>query len=238
MPDWIKVEHCTPSKPEVLQLARSLGITRDDAFGKAMRFWIWLDSITVDGRVDGVASQDVDAVVGVDGFCVAMERTGWLIYDAEKLQVCVPNFGRHNGVSAKSRALKTRRQADWRAHKTVDAAPSTREEKRRIEKNKKKTPLPPSVPDELNTPEFLTAWEEWKQHRREIHEPLTETSVKKQLAQFVAWGIPRSIAAIEHTIRKGWQGLREPDAAKPNGKPKTQERLNAALEAMKHADSQ
>lgn len=58
---------------------------------------------------------------------------------------------------------------------------------------------------------MVKAWDEWQRHRIEIKKPLTPTQAHKQLEQFEAWGAARSIAAIEYTIAKGWQGLREPD---------------------------
>ena len=250
---WIKVDSTTPHKPEVLKLARVLEVSRDDAFGKAMRFWIWLDGVTVDGRVDGVTSHDVDAVVGAEGVAVALEAVGWLELDDESQTITVPNFEAHNGETAKARGLKTQRQARWRK-KTVDVpastSVSTREEKSREEKSKENTPLAPQgekpinpidsdskpsdngrkprklkkpellppLPASLGSGEMLTAWDDWIRHRREIRKPLTVTCAAKQVAQFEKWGETRAIAAIEHTILKGWQGLREPDAPpdKPN----------------------
>jgi hypothetical protein len=68
-------------------------------------------------------------------------------------------------------------------------------------------PIPPT----LDTPEFRTAWDEWLQHRRQIKKPLQPLSQQKQLDEFTSWGPDRAIAAIDHTIRKSWQGIREPD---------------------------
>jgi hypothetical protein len=137
---WIKVENATPNKPEVLKLARLLGVSRDDAFGKAMRFWIWLDGVTVDGVVDGVTSHDVDAVVGAVGVADALVSAGWLSVSKDGQSITVPNFDRHNGESAKARGLKAKRQAKWRAGNVDGEAstrastpPSTREDKRREE---------------------------------------------------------------------------------------------------------
>ena len=150
---WIKVDSTTPHKPEVLKLARVLEVSRDDAFGKAMRFWIWLDGVTVDGRVDGVTSHDVDAVVGAEGVAVALEAVGWLELDDESQTITVPNFEAHNGETAKARGLKTQRQARWRK-KTVDVpastSVSTREEKSREEKSKENTPLAPQGEKPIN----------------------------------------------------------------------------------------
>lgn len=71
------------------------------------------------------------------------------------------------------------------------------------------------IPLELNTPEFKKAWEDWIQHRKEIKKALTVQSVKMQMGDFVKWGAPRAIAAINYTIKRGWQGIREEES--PSG---------------------
>ncbi len=136
--EWIKVEISTADKPEVLKMARMLGIDRDAVFGKLIRFWAWIDVQCVDGVVDGVVDADIDSICHQTGFSAALCAVNWLICDAEREQIMVPNFGRHNGESAKKRALKNDRQAKWRSKTVdvpVDATPSTtastREEKRR-----------------------------------------------------------------------------------------------------------
>jgi hypothetical protein len=63
----------------------------------------------------------------------------------------------------------------------------------------------------LNSPEFLETWNQWERHRREIKKPLTTLQGQKQLEKFAEWGLKRSVAAINHTIEKGWQGIREPE---------------------------
>ncbi|MCF7732103.1 MAG: hypothetical protein K9N23_10460 [Akkermansiaceae bacterium] len=59
---------------------------------------------------------------------------------------------------------------------------------------------------------FRAAWSDWEKHRSEIKKKLTPTSVAQQFKKFAEWGERRTIAAIEHTIEKGWQGLVEPTA--------------------------
>jgi uncharacterized protein YdaU (DUF1376 family) len=66
------------------------------------------------------------------------------------------------------------------------------------------------IPERLQTPEFLAAWEDWKQHRKEIKKPLTLKSSMAQMRQFIEWGPDRAVKAIEYTILKGWQGIQEP----------------------------
>lgn len=162
---WIKVENTTPNKPEILRLSRLLGVSRDDAFGKAMRFWIWIDGVSVDGRVDGVASPDVDAVVGAVGVAAALAAVGWLQIDDENHVIHVPHFERHNGESAKARGLRAKRQAKWRG-KRVDgdvdggvdgAAPP---DKRREDKNNTPYKSPKGdKPSLAYTQEFERWWQ-------------------------------------------------------------------------------
>ena len=64
---------------------------------------------------------------------------------------------------------------------------------------------------------FRATWESWVKHRKQIKKPLTEEQVRMQMAEFAKWGEDRSRLAIQHTIKKGWQGLREPDER--DGKP-------------------
>lgn len=77
------------------------------------------------------------------------------------------------------------------------------------------------LPDVLSQyPELVEAWAEWKLHRKEKRTPLTEQSAKRQIADMVGWGPGKSVAAIHHSIKSGYQGLfppkdyREPPAAK------------------------
>jgi len=72
------------------------------------------------------------------------------------------------------------------------------------------------LPPALDVPDFLTAWDEWQTHRREIRKPLTPTSVKRQLATLADQGPTVAVAMIRKSIERGWTGLFAPDA--PKGK--------------------
>ena len=65
------------------------------------------------------------------------------------------------------------------------------------------------MPASLRTENFLKAWVEWQQHRREIRKKLTPLAAHRQLAQLEAMGEARAIAAIEHSIQNGWTGIFE-----------------------------
>lgn len=71
---------------------------------------------------------------------------------------------------------------------------------------------PPSAPLPFSSPAFAETWTKWKKHRTEIKKPLRPTMEAEQLAELAVWGESRAIAALNHTIAKGWQGIREPDA--------------------------
>jgi hypothetical protein len=70
-------------------------------------------------------------------------------------------------------------------------------------------PFPSSLEGSV---EFQEEWESWVKHRVQIKKPLTAEQVKKQLQEFGEWGVERAVAAIRHTVKKGWQGIREPEA--------------------------
>jgi len=150
--DWIKVEHATTRKAEVMKMARMLGVNRREMVGTLVDFFVWCDANCVDGIVDGVVDADVDEVMMCPGLSAVLKEVGWLSFDADPPKMRMVNWDRHNGETAKKRALKNRAQSKWRAN--VDAAQSTkastREEKRRediksksIARKKPALPLPP-----------------------------------------------------------------------------------------------
>jgi hypothetical protein len=204
---WIKVECSTPNKPEVLKLARLLNVSRDDAFGKAMRFWIWLDGVTVDGVVDGVTSHDVDAVVGAVGVADALVLAGWLTISEDGQTIAVPNFDRHNGESAKARGLKTKRQAKWRAGRVdgeASTSASTREEKSRVLTKKEKKATTDLIGGTcLDTPEFREAWNVCKSHLAENSDKgkLSEAWEQSALAGLARLGYARALADVRCTCQ-------------------------------------
>lgn len=94
------------------------------------------------------------------------------------------------------------------------------------QKKKKRTPPPPSgvppskkakkplwtgtLPEPLRRSDFELAWMGWLAYRsEEIRKPVTQRSGDMALRELEALGAERAIAAINHTIAKGWQGIRE-----------------------------
>ena len=111
--DWIKWTVGLTRKPEVLGMARRLGADRRTVAGCLMELWEWMDQVSCDGHADYVTPADIDGHVGVTGFADAMAEVGWL--RADDRGVIFTNFDRHNGTSAKKRALATERKRNQRA---------------------------------------------------------------------------------------------------------------------------
>jgi hypothetical protein len=91
----------------------------------------------------------------------------------------------------------------------------------------KETPLRKSqgalkmeIPESLPFPSeaFKEAWNDWQQHRREIKKKLTPKSIEKQFKELSAMGESNAIAAIDHSISKGWTGI-FPAPSGPTSKP-------------------
>ena len=188
--DWIKIEHVTPDKPEVWEMAELLGIDADSVAGKLLRIWIWADQQTISGNARSVTFALLNRISGVTGFAEAMTAVGWLVKEGSEVRFV--NFDRHNGKTAKTRALGAKRVEAHRAgngsvtqtalqnadSSVTKALPEKRREE--IEKthtppgeesqkptNTKQTGTPAhsehevDVPPRMRTPECAAAFENW-----------------------------------------------------------------------------
>ena len=110
--DWIKFEHTTPDKPEVVKMATALKIDQDAVVGKLLRVWLWADANSLNGECVGVTEAFIDRLTCRRGFAAAMRSVGWLV--GNDGEVSFTNFSRHNGATAKARAVENRRKSDYR----------------------------------------------------------------------------------------------------------------------------
>lgn len=62
-------------------------------------------------------------------------------------------------------------------------------------------------PESLNNEDFKNSFNEWKDYRKEIKKPLTDSTIKKQLI-FLSKQ-PDPVAVIDNSITNSWQGLFE-----------------------------
>jgi len=150
--------------PAVIGIADALDLDEDTVVGKLHRLWSWADSQSRDGHAASVTKKWVDRYVRADGFADAMISVGWMIVD--KSGVTLPNFDRHNGKTAKTRALSSDRQSRKRHGDVTEESRDerdknvTREEKRREEKNKIKNGA--AAPVQIPIDPKAALWARWK----------------------------------------------------------------------------
>jgi hypothetical protein len=107
----------------------------------------------------------------------------------------------------------------------------------------KTPPTPPAgrLPPELDSQEFQEAWTEWEAHRKHKRAKLTPETIRRQYKKLASMGMERAIAAIGHSIEKGWTGIYEPsDNGVPKKKPSADELLAKlhALDQRKAAENE
>jgi len=229
MAAWIKWNHGLESRPEVLAMARSLGLDPIHVAGCCMVAWAWGDRELRNGRAASVDVAQLDQIARVENFGNAMVKAGWLRCDDSGF--VFSKWDRHNSKSAKQRALAYLRQQKLRGKNggenvTVgsfqkrDQSKSKSKSKSKNKNKNKDSPLPP----DFQTPEFQSAWTEWQAFRNEQRKPMTASTIKKQIALFQTIGHDAAIASINQSIRNGWQGLFDPrreDSRRPARKPST-----------------
>lgn len=162
--DWLKVEVSLPEKPEVWRIARITGLDPDCVVGKLFKVWRWFDAHTESGNAASVTYALVDSITSVTGFAEAMVFAGWLEQSGSDLSL--PNFARHNGKTAKNRALTAKRVGKLRNAPIVTSA-LPREEKRREENKEQKqdqeilrSPNGSRLPADWSLPDDWRSWAE------------------------------------------------------------------------------
>lgn len=134
---WIKVRTDLAADPAVVSIAAALGVDRFAVVGRLHWIWSWAGSNSRDGRIAGVTAAWIDELVALEGFAAAMISAGWLIESDRGIRF--PKFNRHNGQSAKTRALTAQRVARSRSRSGNDrSVTQSLPEKRREEKREGK----------------------------------------------------------------------------------------------------
>ena len=116
--EWIKMRHVLPDEVEVLAMAARLSLSQEAVVGHLLRVWSWFDLHTRDGNAPCVTLVTLDALARCAGFGDAMVAVGWM--ELSVTGVRVPNFDRHNGATAKKRALTARRVEKLRRSRNAE----------------------------------------------------------------------------------------------------------------------
>lgn len=194
--DWIKFETVTPDKPEVYRIAETLNIDPDAVIGKLIRIWIWADQQTIDGNARSVTKMLIDRVTGVPGFADSMLSAGWLKQGKHGLSF--PNFDRHNGNSAKNRALTNKRV---KRKRNADGVTDALLEKIREE----------SIPDGIDKAAFIKYFEYRQAMQKRSR--LTEEACRLAFKLLAKHPFETQRQMIETSIMSGWTGLFPPKGA-------------------------
>ena len=206
---WIKVEHDLLTSPKFVTLASRLRNGRVTVLGACVTLWMLADKHSQDDLLRGMTLEAVDALVDMPGFGQAMVDVGWLKVHEDGLEVV--DYQRHNGSTAKARALSAKRTQASRcrnADVTVERYTSVTKNKSKRE-NKNKDLIPPhppkgepaeptaevepvevkasydpstaDLPMPLDTPTFRQAWCEWWKYRRERRLPVYKPATIREL---------------------------------------------------------
>jgi hypothetical protein len=73
-----------------------------------------------------------------------------------------------------------------------------------------------TLPARLDTTEGRQAMDEWREYRRQTKKKLTPMGERKLMAEWAERGCARFVAAVNHSIANGWQGLFEPEGKHGN----------------------
>jgi hypothetical protein len=173
---------------------------------------------------------DLGDLFHLHGFPQAMVEVGWLKEWKDDFGVphlLVTNWDRWFSGKELRRQFERERKRRQRMSRTCPGqsmghfAPTETETETETETGKKDLFGDPKKNGKFFRPEsaklpfaseaFEQAWFLYCVHREEIRKPLTPAAVANCLRELADWGEARAVAAINHTIARGWQGIREPD---------------------------
>jgi hypothetical protein len=94
--------------------AELLGIGRDQMVGLLVRYWIWLDknlSRSCPDFVPHLSQKSLDELLQCPGFAATLDAIGWAKFDGDARTLQVAHAERHNGKTAKTRAMDQKKKA-------------------------------------------------------------------------------------------------------------------------------
>lgn len=223
--EWLKFESTLPEKAETLAITAAMGWDDPDlTVGKLMRMFRWFDQQTIDGNAPNVTPALLDRIIGVTGFVSAVASVGWIVIDGTSLSL--HNFDRHNGETAKSRALTAKRVAKHKANASGNAAGNAdsvssalpKEEKKREEKKEdKKQPAAAFVLPDWVPAEPWAGYVEMRSKKK--NGAMTNRARDLKIAELLKFkDAGHDIGAIlDKSTANGWTDIYEPKGS-PSGK--------------------
>ena len=222
----------TPCHADVTHLAR----TRLTVIGALIALWSFADTHIRDDNTLETGKDEIDALIGIAGFCDLLPRDWFLVLDADHVEL--PGFLVHNGIQAKKRSLAQRRQ---QKHRSQHNAPVTRPSRKRhapsvtnalpdldldLDLYKKKTEE--GVPADVNAV-ALAMWLDYRQAAKKPIKPYSMAALHKKLAKFGTH--EAQLAAVEHSIGNQYQGVYAESYTNGSGKPYRRAKSPEQIEA-------
>ena len=202
--DWIKMRTNLDTDPAVVRISSGLNTDRFSVVGRLHKIWSWANEHLTDGQDVPIDSEFLDCLVETPGFSEQMRRVGWL--SGRDGSLGFPSFDRHNGSSAKQRAMDSQRKKTVRkvSEKCPDAnRTKTGPEKRREEKSINKYIETPKAARCFSDSFFDGVWAKWRKHRSEKQKPLGDIEEETQLMDLSRHGEPEAIEIVDFSIRCG-----------------------------------
>lgn len=146
MAGWIKREVRLGHKAEIIRMAailkpcKNFDHSRKVIAESCQQIWEWADDNVTEIDAEGTGratigpdpARTIDTQAGIPGFGDAMSTVGWLrIRDLSTGLIEFPNYDRHNGQNAKTRAKHAKLTQKRRSVRNGAHKERTREEKRR-----------------------------------------------------------------------------------------------------------
>lgn len=169
---WIKIRTDLPDDPNVYLLAEILSMECPTVVGHLVAFWSWMDKHTPDGQSIKLTESVIDTKIGVPGFAAALRQVGWL--GGQNMALTLPHFERHNGASAKARALES--------------------EAKRLRRQEKQATLHEDVEDDYQPPENVRQVSDKKKPKSptRVEESRVDKSVNTPCGVFTGWLPPEN----------------------------------------------
>jgi hypothetical protein len=119
--DWIKMRDNLGSDPDVIAIAAKTKLDEFGVVGRLHAIWSWLDQHSDDGKNVEVSCAFLDRLTSCSGFCDAMRARKWL--SGKDGALSFPGYTRHNGKTAKGRALEAKKKDRERQKTKGDKCP-------------------------------------------------------------------------------------------------------------------
>lgn len=113
--ETIRFKRMVKAYRNALRSVTERDVTRDETLllGALIRMWMYADSHIRDDNTLVITCDEIDELVGVEGFAKSLPVEWLKVIDAERVEL--PDFLEHNGTSARQRKNNAKRQANFRS---------------------------------------------------------------------------------------------------------------------------